>query len=202
MEDQATAKILKLLDVISVEVAANRHEIAANGREIAANRHEISELRSEVRSGFSRLERRLGNLEVRVETVETELRSFSRRVRTARYGARTLTETPARTAGVFFYRPVISPQTIDARRTHGWRTAAPTWVEETLARSSIAWKYVPPRILPEGDCRVDQNRAAPSAELDDLVDAAGLFGEVPQKIELFGIRQRTVEVWTVEDETE
>jgi hypothetical protein len=62
MEDEARAKILQLLDVISVEVAANRNE--------------TSELRSEMRAGFGRVERRLGNIEVRVETVETELRSF------------------------------------------------------------------------------------------------------------------------------
>jgi hypothetical protein len=62
MEDEARAKILQLLDVISVEVAANRNE--------------TSELRSETRAGFGRVERRLGNIEVRVETVETELRSF------------------------------------------------------------------------------------------------------------------------------
>jgi len=62
MEDEAKAKILQRLDVISVEVAANRNE--------------TSELRSEMRAGFGRVERRLGNIEVRVETVETELRSF------------------------------------------------------------------------------------------------------------------------------
>jgi hypothetical protein len=62
MEDEVTAKVLQLLDVISVEVAANRNE--------------TSELRSEMRSGFGRVERRLGNIEVRVETVETDLRSF------------------------------------------------------------------------------------------------------------------------------
>ncbi|HEY5020897.1 MAG TPA: hypothetical protein VII30_00275 [Gemmatimonadaceae bacterium] len=62
MEDEARAKILQFLDVISVEVAANRNE--------------TSELRSEMRAGFGRVERRLGNIEVRVETVETELRSF------------------------------------------------------------------------------------------------------------------------------
>jgi hypothetical protein len=69
MEDEAQAKILQLLDVISVEVAANRTE--------------TSELRSEMRAGFGRVERRLGNIEFRVETievrveaVETELRTF------------------------------------------------------------------------------------------------------------------------------
>jgi predicted nucleic acid-binding Zn-ribbon protein len=60
MEDEAQAKILQLLDVISVEVAANRND--------------TSELRGEMRAGFGRVERRLGNLEIRVENVETELR--------------------------------------------------------------------------------------------------------------------------------
>ena len=60
MENEAQAKILQLLDVISVEVAANRTD--------------TSELRDEMRSGFSRVERRLGNLEIRVENVETEVR--------------------------------------------------------------------------------------------------------------------------------
>ncbi len=62
MEDEAKAKILQLLDVISVEVAANRSETA--------------ELRTEMRRGFGRIERRLGHIEVRVEGVETEFRSF------------------------------------------------------------------------------------------------------------------------------
>jgi len=60
MENEAQAKILRLLDVISVEVAANRSD--------------TSELRDEMRAGFGRVERRLGNLEIRVENVETELR--------------------------------------------------------------------------------------------------------------------------------
>ncbi len=60
MEDEAQTKILQLLDVISIEVAANRNETA--------------ELRTEVRAGFGRVERRLGNLEIRVENIETELR--------------------------------------------------------------------------------------------------------------------------------
>jgi hypothetical protein len=62
MEDEAKAKILQLLDVISVEVAANRNE--------------ASELRSEMRAGFGRVGRRLGAIEVRVEIIQTELRSF------------------------------------------------------------------------------------------------------------------------------
>ena len=48
MEDETTIKVLRLLDVISVEVAANRNETA--------------ELRSEMRAGFTRVERRLGNV--------------------------------------------------------------------------------------------------------------------------------------------
>jgi septation ring formation regulator EzrA len=60
MEDEVQTKILQLLDVISVEVAANRNV--------------TSELRDEMRAGFGRVERRLGNLQIRVENVETELR--------------------------------------------------------------------------------------------------------------------------------
>jgi hypothetical protein len=53
VQDDAQEKILKLLDVIVVEVAASRNETAA--------------LRTEMRSGFDRLDRRLENLETRVE---------------------------------------------------------------------------------------------------------------------------------------
>ena len=73
MESAAEAKILQLLDVIAVEVAANRVEIAANRNETSGLRNETSELRNEVRSGFDRVERRLGNLENRVENLETEV---------------------------------------------------------------------------------------------------------------------------------
>jgi hypothetical protein len=57
-----SAKVLQLLDVIAVEVAANRTDTA--------------ELRAEMRSGFNRVDRRLGNLENRVGDLETQLRSF------------------------------------------------------------------------------------------------------------------------------
>ena len=66
MEDGVQAKIFQLLDVISIELAANRDEL----------RKETAALRNEMRLGFGRVERRLGNLETRVEGVETELRSF------------------------------------------------------------------------------------------------------------------------------
>jgi hypothetical protein len=49
MENEAQAKILQLLDMISVKVAANRTD--------------TSELRDEMRAGFDRVERRLGNVE-------------------------------------------------------------------------------------------------------------------------------------------
>jgi hypothetical protein len=76
MSDETQNKVLKLLDVISVEVAATRQDTAANSREIVAMRQETADLRTEMRAGFGRVERRLGHIEVRVETVETELRSF------------------------------------------------------------------------------------------------------------------------------
>jgi hypothetical protein len=71
MENEAQAKILQLLDVISVEVAANRGETSSLGNELHT---EMSSLRKEMRAGFGRVDRRLGNLENRVENVETELR--------------------------------------------------------------------------------------------------------------------------------
>jgi len=77
MEDETTTKVLQLLDVISVEVAANRNE--------------TSELRTEMRAGFGRVERRLGNLEVRVETVETDLRSLKTDVQSLGTDVRSLT---------------------------------------------------------------------------------------------------------------
>jgi hypothetical protein len=71
MENEAQAKILQLLDVISVEVSANRGETSSLRSEL---HRETSLLRDEMRAGFGRVERRLGNLEIRVENVETELR--------------------------------------------------------------------------------------------------------------------------------
>lgn len=76
MSDETQNKVLQLLDVISVEVAATRQETAANSEAIVAMREETAELGTEMRAGFGRVERRLGHIEVRVETVETELRSF------------------------------------------------------------------------------------------------------------------------------
>jgi septal ring factor EnvC (AmiA/AmiB activator) len=76
VEDETTTKVLQLLDVIYVEVAANRIDTA--------------ELRSEMRAGFDRVERRLGHVEVRVETVETDLRSLETEVRSIGTGLRSL----------------------------------------------------------------------------------------------------------------
>ena len=69
MKNEAQAKILQLLDVVSVEVAANRNDVAGL-------RGETAELRNEMRAGFSRVERGRGNLEIRVERVEIERRDF------------------------------------------------------------------------------------------------------------------------------
>jgi hypothetical protein len=73
MENEVQAKIFRLLDIISVEVSANRVETSELRGEL---RSETSKLRDEMRSGFGRVDRRLGHLETRVENVETELRSF------------------------------------------------------------------------------------------------------------------------------
>jgi hypothetical protein len=66
MKDDRFEKIFRLLDVISIEVAAGRNEL----------RSETADIRKEMRAGFGRVERRLGNLETRVEGVESEMRSF------------------------------------------------------------------------------------------------------------------------------
>jgi hypothetical protein len=84
VEEGMQAKILQLLDLIAVEVAANRTETAKLGADLRAElrgeastlRNGTAELRAEMRHGFGRVERRLGNLETRVEGIETELRSF------------------------------------------------------------------------------------------------------------------------------
>ena len=72
MEDAAQEKILRLLDVISVEVAANRNETAELRTEI---RHEAGAFRKEMRTGFQQVDRRLGNLETRVENLEAEVQT-------------------------------------------------------------------------------------------------------------------------------
>ena len=76
MEDATTIKVLRLLDVITVEVATNRNE--------------TSGLRSEMRAEFARVDRRLGNIEVRVETVETRLQSLETRLRSVETGVRSV----------------------------------------------------------------------------------------------------------------
>ena len=73
MEDNIQAKILQLLDVISVEVAANRNQTTQLGEEM---RSESASVRHEMCGGFDRVDRRLGNLKNRVETLETEVRDF------------------------------------------------------------------------------------------------------------------------------
>jgi hypothetical protein len=83
MSDETEAKILALLDVIAIEVGADRNDtraldakVTSLSVDVAANRAETTELRMEMRGGFNRVDRRLGNLETRVEGVETELRLF------------------------------------------------------------------------------------------------------------------------------
>jgi archaellum component FlaC len=77
MNREVVAKILQMLDVISVEVVTTKNELRA---EIAGAKYELraemSELRDEVRVGFNRVDRRLGRLETRVEHIETDLGSF------------------------------------------------------------------------------------------------------------------------------
>ena len=92
MEAETATKVLQLLDVISVKVAANRNETA--------------ELRTEMRAGFARVEGRLGNVEVRVETVETDLRSLETEVRSIGTGLRSL-ETEVRSFRGEFERRIV-----------------------------------------------------------------------------------------------
>lgn len=74
MSDEDTQnKILRLLDVLSVEVGAIRTEMRGGFERVDA---EIGELRAENRAGFDRVERRLGSLETRVEGIENESRAF------------------------------------------------------------------------------------------------------------------------------
>ena len=70
MESEAQTKILQLLDVIAVEVAANRNDTV--------------ELRQEVRLGFDRVDHRLENLETPVENLETEVQIVKADVRSFR----------------------------------------------------------------------------------------------------------------------
>ncbi len=73
MEDGTQAKILQLLDVISVEVAANRNQTTQLSEEM---RSEFASVRHEMRGGFDRVDRRLGNLENRVENLQTEVQTI------------------------------------------------------------------------------------------------------------------------------
>ncbi len=81
MEDNIQAKILQLLDVISVEVAANRNQTTQLGEEM---RSEFASVRHEMRGGFGRVDRQLGNLENRVETLEAEVRTVKTDLRSFR----------------------------------------------------------------------------------------------------------------------
>jgi hypothetical protein len=70
MESETEAKILRLLDVISVEVSDLRNDFSGLRAEFSDLRNDVSllrggvnGLRSEMRSGFDRLERRIEPLE-------------------------------------------------------------------------------------------------------------------------------------------
>ena len=81
MESESEAKILQLLDVISVEVAANRNQTTQLREGMQS---EFASVRHEMRGGFDRVERRLGNLENRVENLETEVRTVKTDLRSFR----------------------------------------------------------------------------------------------------------------------
>jgi hypothetical protein len=69
VNEETENKVLALLDVISVEVAASRVDIGRLDSKVAS-------LNAQVTSGFERVERRLGHLETRVADVEIEARLF------------------------------------------------------------------------------------------------------------------------------
>lgn len=67
MEEDVQAKVLRLLDVIALEVVANRGEMREGFRRV------------DVR--FDRVERRLGNVEARMEGVETRIEGVETELR-------------------------------------------------------------------------------------------------------------------------
>ncbi len=76
MNEETENKMLALLDVISVEVAASRVDIGRLDAKVASLDAGLTSLNTQVISGFERVERRLGHLETRVEDVEIEARLF------------------------------------------------------------------------------------------------------------------------------
>jgi archaellum component FlaC len=72
VNDETERRILKLLDVISVEVVAGRNDIQRLDAKVTGLDAKVTELDVKV----DRLDRRLGRVGTRVEGVETELRSF------------------------------------------------------------------------------------------------------------------------------
>jgi trimeric autotransporter adhesin len=79
MNDETGTKILKLLDVISIEVAAGRNDIRSIDAKVTSLDAKVTSLDAKVTSLDAKVERidyRLCRVETRVEDVETGLRSF------------------------------------------------------------------------------------------------------------------------------
>lgn len=79
MNDETERRILKLLDVISVEVVAGRNDIQRLDAKVTGLDAKVTGLDAKVTGldvKVDRLDRRLGRVETRVEGVETELRLF------------------------------------------------------------------------------------------------------------------------------
>jgi archaellum component FlaC len=86
MNDETGRKILQLLDVLSVEVAAGRNDIRGLDAKVTGLDAKVTGLDAKVagldakvtglEAKVDRLDRRLGRVETRVEGVETELRLF------------------------------------------------------------------------------------------------------------------------------
>ncbi len=73
MNEDTGTRILKLLDVLSVNVAQGHAELRNDIRGLDAK---VNDLDAKIGNGFERVERRLGKLESRIENVETEGREF------------------------------------------------------------------------------------------------------------------------------
>lgn len=83
MNEDTSARILELLDVIAInaekhreESAAHRLEAAAHRQEAIAHRKETTAHRKDTLHGFESVERRIGRVETRLESLETEVRDF------------------------------------------------------------------------------------------------------------------------------
>jgi hypothetical protein len=76
MSDEERSNVVRLLDLLAVEVAAGRRDTSLLRDEMHAGFRELRIEFGGLRSQFDGVEGRLGNLETRVEGFEDELRAF------------------------------------------------------------------------------------------------------------------------------